>query len=456
MKDKSIERLESKIRDLEKSNQELREKVDRLEESEGNEKKTRKVSRRNFLKMAGLGLGGVALSSATSASFFSVNRKVGSTQNTISDILSNGNDIEGQNIVDGGTMIWDSNSSYIPADAVNQSNLDAATLQGNMPQDIAGPNYIQNTEPSNPSDGEIWIDNGASSRDLYVYSVDRGEWLEGSGKVPFLANQRSVDFNGSEVSVNHTGTEVKNGNVQLGRGSGPSYTPDLPNTGDGAGNDNTSQDDFYGVIINPNTTIYGLHCEVKTTGDDPGKARIVRVNDSTVIETNDSLGVGDQVDFTSTLNSGTEYRIEATQVFAWSYYYGSVSQPVDVDAFDVVAGVSSGGNRQADMSYVWKDITPTVDVKSGEAVISWNNIPAGISSWNRLNWQAELNEGSTSFDIEINDGSGWSNYSSGVTPPASISDINTGTDIRLRATLSRSIRGDNSPTLNYVARRAER
>jgi len=57
-----------------------------------------KVSRRSFLKMMGLGAGGLALASPA-ASWFSVNDNVGSGgggKQTLSGVLSEGNDIDGQ------------------------------------------------------------------------------------------------------------------------------------------------------------------------------------------------------------------------------------------------------------------------------------------------------------------------------------------------------------------------
>jgi hypothetical protein len=96
-------------------------------EDSSTREKDEKVNRRQFLKMAGLGAGAIGLTSAASALNFSPLGGGGSTQ-TLSGVLSEGNDVNGQNIVDGGTTIWDSNNNEIPATTIDQTSIDHSNL----------------------------------------------------------------------------------------------------------------------------------------------------------------------------------------------------------------------------------------------------------------------------------------------------------------------------------------
>jgi hypothetical protein len=124
-------------RDMEISEEELEKLVEkkveeRIKQREKTEdsstrEKDEKVNRRQFLKMAGLGAGAIGLTSAASALNFSPLGGGGSTQ-TLSGVLSEGNDVNGQNIVDGGTTIWDSNNNEIPATTIDQTSIDHSNL----------------------------------------------------------------------------------------------------------------------------------------------------------------------------------------------------------------------------------------------------------------------------------------------------------------------------------------
>jgi hypothetical protein len=78
--------------------------------------------------MAGLGAGAIGLTSAASALTFSPLGGGGGSTQTLSGVLSEGNDVNGQNIVDGGTTIWDSNNNEIPATTIDQTSIDHTNL----------------------------------------------------------------------------------------------------------------------------------------------------------------------------------------------------------------------------------------------------------------------------------------------------------------------------------------
>jgi hypothetical protein len=98
-----IEEKAEKIEQGEQPDSKLGELIEKKVEKKIDEEKEtetvpQKTTRRNFMKMLGLGAGGLALSSAASANFFSVNKNVGSTEKTLTDILSNGNSAGSNNL----------------------------------------------------------------------------------------------------------------------------------------------------------------------------------------------------------------------------------------------------------------------------------------------------------------------------------------------------------------------
>lgn len=178
-----IEKKAEKIEQGEQPDSKLGELIEKkVEQKIDEEKETetvpQKTTRRNFMKMLGLGAGGLALSSAASANFFSVNKNVGSGgSQTLSDVLSEGNDVNNQNIVDGGTTIWNTNNQEIPASSIDETNLDANTLQGNTPKDLQGGfNYVQDSAPDNPSDAETWLDTSNNPYIEKIYNATSSEW----------------------------------------------------------------------------------------------------------------------------------------------------------------------------------------------------------------------------------------------------------------------------------------
>jgi hypothetical protein len=134
-------------RDMEISEEELEKLVEkkveerlkeREKESENNstseKQKEEKIDRRQFLKMAGLGAGAIGLTSATSALTFSPLGGGGASKQTLSGVLSEGNDVNGQDIVDGGTTIWNTNQQHIPSSQVQ--NLDSHTSNTSNPHNV--------------------------------------------------------------------------------------------------------------------------------------------------------------------------------------------------------------------------------------------------------------------------------------------------------------------------------
>ncbi|MFB6213523.1 MAG: twin-arginine translocation signal domain-containing protein [Candidatus Nanohaloarchaea archaeon] len=107
----------------------IEEKLQELSETEGDDSDG-SLDRRSFLKMLGLGAGGLALASPVSSFIPLASSSGGGGTGTLSDVLSNGNDINGHDIVDSGTTVWDTSAGHIPSSVVQTAGLDADTVDG--------------------------------------------------------------------------------------------------------------------------------------------------------------------------------------------------------------------------------------------------------------------------------------------------------------------------------------
>ncbi|MFB6158872.1 MAG: hypothetical protein ABEJ95_04415 [Candidatus Nanohalobium sp.] len=134
----SEEEVLDRFEELEDRIEEQQERIEELEE-EKEELETgisEKVDSRSFMKMVGLGAGGLALASPA-ASWVSWGGG-GSTdkKQNLSEVLKEGNDISGKDIVDGGTTVWDTSAGQIPASQIQQgdgSGLDADSVDTQEP-----------------------------------------------------------------------------------------------------------------------------------------------------------------------------------------------------------------------------------------------------------------------------------------------------------------------------------
>jgi hypothetical protein len=155
-----IEEKAEKIEQGEQPDSKLGELIEKkVEQKIDEEKETetvpQKTTRRNFMKMLGLGAGGLALSSAASANFFSVNKNVGSTENTLTDILSNGNDASGNSITNLGSLSVNNDISANSASVTNQVSAGSVSTTGTI---TAGSEIVLpdlNSDPS-ASTGAMW------------------------------------------------------------------------------------------------------------------------------------------------------------------------------------------------------------------------------------------------------------------------------------------------------------
>ncbi|MFQ3275094.1 MAG: hypothetical protein ACI9LV_000840 [Candidatus Nanohaloarchaea archaeon] len=162
------ELIEQKV---EEKTRKLKKKVEKLEQEkrelkQKNSETDNKIDRRKFLKLAGLGAGGLAFSSL-GTSWFSVNQNTGGGSSTLSEVLSNGNNVNNQDIVDNGTTIWNTNQQQIPSNQIQTSGLNADQIDG---QDF--------------SDIQNWVNNNAD-----VPNADDADTLQGKSPGELGASQ---------------------------------------------------------------------------------------------------------------------------------------------------------------------------------------------------------------------------------------------------------------------------
>lgn len=157
--EKLIEEKAEKIEKGEETDSKLGKLIEKKIEQKVEEEPTsnsmpEKTSRRNFMKMLGLGAGGLALSSAASAGFFSVNKNINSSK-TISDILSNGNDAGGNSITNLGSLTVNNDITSNSADITNQVSAGSLSTTGTI---TAGSEIVLPDLSSDPSasTGAMW------------------------------------------------------------------------------------------------------------------------------------------------------------------------------------------------------------------------------------------------------------------------------------------------------------
>jgi hypothetical protein len=169
------------------------------------------ITRRRFLKLAGLGAGGLALSSATGAWYSVGDSGTGSSEGsqTLSEVLGEGNDISGNDIVDGGTTVWDSSNNYIPLSAVedigvNDIGFDTATqeeLDGH-----AGDIDVHHTKTSSASElTDVSADSVSDAHHVQTTSsdIDHDNTVGGTSGNPH-SNSASTNHDNTAHSTNYS------------------------------------------------------------------------------------------------------------------------------------------------------------------------------------------------------------------------------------------------------------
>jgi hypothetical protein len=366
------------------------------------------------------------------------------------DSADNADTVDGQHYTD--IQSWVNNNADVPnADHADNSD----TVEGLSADKLSGIEYVQDTEPNSSTDGEIWVDTSNPQRPLHVYSTDRGEWVPTVENVPLFVTQEAVSFGESEVDITHGSvngivvTEVSGGSVTF-RDS--TKTTDLGVDDDTVGHIDSTQ----GIAFVPERELSGVRLRVSQNTTNITEFDLRDSGNSILESVSGNWDSGDWVSFNRSFSQGTEYRVTAQNSddlgrSTGSFPYGGGSGSL----LSVPHSIAFGGSTTADR-YMFQDIEGTYSPLSSNTGVGFSPTPSDLAAWDRLSWQYDKGDGDLTFDVEVNDGTGWSVHRNDVLPPVSISEVAPTQDVRLVAKFSRQSGSDASPAVSYVARRGER
>jgi hypothetical protein len=305
--------------------------------------------------------------------------------------------------------------------------------------------YVQDTEPADPSDSESWVDTSDPARTVYVYSADRGEFVPTYEAVPLFVTQEAVTFQETEVQATYSGTHPEE-SIVLG---GPIDT--VPRAADQA----DTYGSPFGVCFNPNQSLYAIEGVLSsmTANRDSREVQLRLFSDNSIITTTTPSNGEFRIE--EPLSAGTEYAISLPAPTSSDYigYNYDLTTPITGESLDITGDYNDGA-KNAGRVYGVSELTGVGETTTGTASVSFD-MP-DIAAWDRISWGYDKQAGSVSFDVETDDGTGWSTYATDVLPPVSLGSVPPDTDVRLVASLSRPSTGDASPRVTYVARRGER
>ena len=216
---RKIDRLEDKV---ERQEQKI-EKLTTADNQEKNTEKSNKVSRRNFVKMLGLGAGGLALSTQASAGFISLQNKLNSSSKAnLSTILSNGEDAAEGNIKNFHDLVAGKSDSALLTGGGGTDYLtiyDNANDQQLMKFNEGGPVTIPNT--SLTIEGSVTAENTWNKQIADLSSQSDSNWYPVSLENP-PTNEKLHYFTISGHSAG--GSDPYNNNTMTGYARGGGYT----------------------------------------------------------------------------------------------------------------------------------------------------------------------------------------------------------------------------------------
>lgn len=271
-------------------------------------------------------------------------------------------------------------------------------------------------------------------------------WTFGGGG-GFTPTKVSKDFDGSDgesVSLGST-MVVKNGSMQLGVADGSTATrPSDDST-------YSPPDQWAGLVINPNVDTYGFKVTVSSQSTGMQEVRLADT-DGNAITTKTPSGstysTGDVIEFTTGLTSGTSYYIQGYYSDS-QYGYSSPSFPLTSSDIDITNGCTDSSTSSAALSF--SDVTATLQSTSDNALIYWG-LPSDITAWDLATFERTLANETVTVDIEDSNGNV---LHSDISKDFDISGISSGTEVRIRAYLSRTDT-NNNPTLDYAGIQYER
>lgn len=310
--------------------------------------------------------------------------------------------------------------------------------------------YAQDTQPADTRDGVVWVDTSDPNNPMFTYSVDEGGWVPATPEIGFFVTQEAISFTETGVVTTHDKTGISNGEVTMDDTKDGTFVTE--NVTDVTGSDSWSK----GLIIQPNVDLDGIRCVANSANSGASRVDLHNHDTGDLVgrKTADSPYGGGTHKFVEPLTAGVNYRLTyAGGGSSWTYTKGDIiGWTPDTSAdIDVIEGHDSTGDP-----WVWDKITALHAVTSAQCTLGFDTIPDELSAWDMAQWQFDVLDGSLTFDVETNDGSGWVTYSSNVRPPYDISDVGPTLDVRLVANYSKPGVNAASPVITYNARRGER
>lgn len=249
-------------------------------------------------------------------------------------------------------------------------------------------------------------------------------------------------------TITHNNTTVNNGSVELGAGPTGNVTS---RTNDSATYDATG---VYGVEFNPNTSLDGIQLNISGSTDaTSGNSTLVLREGSTILDSiSGSFSAGESYKLYASLTSGTTYIAGIDFDSAdTDGYTSSTSFPYTGTDLDITAAWNDGSSTTSYADAV-NDLQGISSASSGDALIYWG-LPSDLQAWNQVQLERTLDNEKVSVSIEDSNGTELKS-ASGATN-IDISDISSGTEVRVRVTLDRNDTSNN-PTFDYLGVQYER
>jgi hypothetical protein len=256
----------------------------------------------------------------------------------------------------------------------------------------------------------------------------------------------------SDLSLTLDHTEVVNGGVEIGSKAGSLGTTVTRTADNGWSTDNGTQ----GVIVNPNTALYGVKATMSANTSGATHAYLVRHSDGALLaeKTFSDLSGGDTVQLEAPLEAGTEYRfVFDADGSNWKEgYYNSPDFPYSSSDIDVTHTFNDGNTTISWFSSV-NDVTAVLPTTaySGSAAVEWPDDRA-VAEWDVATFHRAADGGTVDVFVAYNDGSGWTRANGGnaISRAYSLADdaaISPGDNVRLEFELSRTD-GAQSPRVD--------
>lgn len=357
-----------------------------------------------------------------------------------------------------------------------------------MPELISGGgggvNYVRNTEPDSPKEGETWYTPDTAV--LRVYA-DEGAGLDWHPVPPVQTEEEAVTFGESDVSTSTTDTERVNGGFQL-KSPASGFFPDDFEDGVGAGwagdtgslstttNPALSQSQS-GQLTGSSGTYKAVNYDTANKTESIA-LRFNRQTDSGASGDKTTIKVYDSgfelVEIRLTVNPN-DIQVQGNKIGTWSAgdtYNLRLDFDFTNDQFDVILDGTNEGtfnlgdstshydsievacdarNSSTDNILVFDDTS--VDTQSGDVLTWWETgVPLDIRAWDLVTYHVDP-DGET-VEVDVEDGNGNVLFSN-IGQNFDISTVDTSRDVRLRFRLSRSDT-TNEPRAEYGARRFTR